>query len=241
MFQVLKTVGAIYLLKLQLQDRQFWYFVQNIIAALLVWCSWKYLWIVYSMCSIHQIDIEDVVKSILPLASSHGFQLATPFPRWHRRGLPVLEGCKQMICSYNILVVISCFLAVVSRMYYELNPCCIIALQLIICSGLTQLRTKKAFSQLCLSGKIEPRSNHPRSLIEPLLILLILFLKSQEGNKRKRHLNKKKGRTTMPARFRGMFKTWLYCKSSLLGVSNGLKSPMDHPEAMVLDRFQGDP
>ena len=142
-----------------------------------------------------------------------------------------------MICSHNISIIISCFWSSVSRVNSWVKFSVIIALWLSVCSGLTQLVTEKAFSLLCLSGKIEPRSNHPRSLIEPLLILLILFLKSQEGNKRKRHLNKKKGRTTMPARFRGMFKTWLYCKSSLLGVSNGLKSPMDHPEAMVLDRF----
>ncbi|KAK2980111.1 hypothetical protein RJ640_019534 [Escallonia rubra] len=53
--------------------------------------------IVYSTCSIHQIENEDVIKSLLPLAKSLGFQLATPFPRWPRRGLPVIEGAEHLL------------------------------------------------------------------------------------------------------------------------------------------------
>ncbi|XP_028056735.1 probable 28S rRNA (cytosine-C(5))-methyltransferase isoform X2 [Camellia sinensis] len=53
--------------------------------------------VVYSTCSIHQIENEDVIKAILPLAKSLGFQLATPFPKWPRRGLPVLEGSEHLL------------------------------------------------------------------------------------------------------------------------------------------------
>lgn len=53
--------------------------------------------IVYSTCSIHQAENEDVIKSILPVASSFGFQLATPFPQWPRRGFPVFEGSECLL------------------------------------------------------------------------------------------------------------------------------------------------
>lgn len=55
--------------------------------------------IVYSTCSVNQIENEDVVKSVLPLAATCGFELGTPFPKWQRRGLPVFEGGKH--CSSN--------------------------------------------------------------------------------------------------------------------------------------------
>ncbi|KAL2655158.1 hypothetical protein AAZV13_04G050400 [Glycine max] len=53
--------------------------------------------IVYSTCSINQIENEDVIKSVLPIAESNGFQLAKPFPGWECRGLPVFEGSECLV------------------------------------------------------------------------------------------------------------------------------------------------
>lgn len=53
--------------------------------------------VVYSTCSINQIENEDVVKSVLPIAESYGFQLVKPFPGWLCRGLPVFEGSEHLV------------------------------------------------------------------------------------------------------------------------------------------------
>lgn len=53
--------------------------------------------LVYSTCSIHQRENEDVVAAVLPAASAAGFRLVDPFPSWHRRGLPVLAGSELLV------------------------------------------------------------------------------------------------------------------------------------------------
>lgn len=53
--------------------------------------------IVYSTCSVNQVENEDVIKSVLPLASSYGFELTTIFPQWARRGHPIFDGSQRVL------------------------------------------------------------------------------------------------------------------------------------------------
>jgi putative methyltransferase len=53
--------------------------------------------LVYSTCSVHQRENEDVVAAVLPAATAAGFKLVDPFPAWHRRGLPVVQGAELLV------------------------------------------------------------------------------------------------------------------------------------------------
>lgn len=44
--------------------------------------------LVYSTCSVHPEENEQVVGRVLPVAKQLGFRLATALPGWQRRGLP---------------------------------------------------------------------------------------------------------------------------------------------------------
>ena len=44
--------------------------------------------LVYSTCSVHVEENEQVVARVLPLARQLGFKLAKALPAWPRRGLP---------------------------------------------------------------------------------------------------------------------------------------------------------
>jgi putative methyltransferase len=53
--------------------------------------------LVYSTCSVHQRENEDVVAAVMLAAAAAGFQLVDPFPAWHRRGLPVVAGAELLV------------------------------------------------------------------------------------------------------------------------------------------------
>ncbi|CAG9463887.1 unnamed protein product [Pedinophyceae sp. YPF-701] len=54
--------------------------------------------LVYSTCSTHVEENEEVVAAVIARAEKLGFCLVDPFPSWHRRGLPgVLEGSHLLV------------------------------------------------------------------------------------------------------------------------------------------------
>jgi 16S rRNA C967 or C1407 C5-methylase (RsmB/RsmF family) len=60
---------------------------------------------VYSTCSTHQRENEDVVMAVMPAAKAKGFELACPYPSWPHRGLPVFEGGKMFSEAPLLLIV----------------------------------------------------------------------------------------------------------------------------------------
>eukprot|EP00897_Mesotaenium_endlicherianum_P009684 jgi/Mesen1/8744/ME000052S08166 len=53
--------------------------------------------VVYSTCSVHQRENEDVVAAVLPHARAQGFQLAPAFPAWPHRGLPLFPDAHCLV------------------------------------------------------------------------------------------------------------------------------------------------
>ena len=53
--------------------------------------------LVFSTCSVHRRENEDVIAAVLPFARELGFRLMDPFPGWHRRGLKVVAAAEKLI------------------------------------------------------------------------------------------------------------------------------------------------
>ncbi|KAK9862723.1 hypothetical protein WJX84_008837 [Apatococcus fuscideae] len=53
--------------------------------------------LVYSTCSSHSIEGEEVIEKVMPLANQLGFHLEGPFPSWHRRGHKQFPDGKLMV------------------------------------------------------------------------------------------------------------------------------------------------
>eukprot|EP00850_Spirogloea_muscicola_P018585 SM000172S03058 [mRNA] locus=s172:85266:89635:+ [translate_table: standard] len=53
--------------------------------------------VVYSTCSVHQRENEDVVAAVLSPSSNTSFKLVSAFPAWPHRGLPVFPGAHHLL------------------------------------------------------------------------------------------------------------------------------------------------
>lgn len=53
--------------------------------------------LIYSTCSVHDIENELVVKAVLEYAKELGFELGHPLADWPRRGRPLLPGHEHLI------------------------------------------------------------------------------------------------------------------------------------------------
>ena len=72
--------------------------------------------LVYSTCSIHDRENEQVVINLLPLAEELGFKLADPFPSWKRRGHDLFkEACHLIRTDSSLDETDGFFIAVFER------------------------------------------------------------------------------------------------------------------------------
>lgn len=85
--------------------------------------------VVYSTCSIHQRENEDVIKSVLGDASRNNFRLGMPFPKWQQRGLPVFEGAHCLLRTEPSKHMDGFFVALFERSFqdHKVDTACVVS------------------------------------------------------------------------------------------------------------------